>query len=126
MSDPPVAAVTPKTELKPADKRPLNSLNWTEEQLAEQEAKILATIKPALDATQATVQNRKIGKRLALAEIRKLPRPLRNLLLHLFESNKWRQLSIEKALSQPTIPEWKRRMRERMLRVQAARGREIS
>jgi hypothetical protein len=105
------AASAPVTE--PAG-RPLNSLNWTEEQLAEQEEKIIATVKAALEVAPSPMQNQKNAKQLALAGIRKLPRPLRNLLLHRFEKNSWRQLSLPGSQSGPPTPEWRWHLRGRL------------
>ena len=85
------AVTAPSAPITEPAGRPLNSLNWTEEQLAEQEEKIIATVKAALEVAPSPMQNQKNAKQFALAGIRKLPRPLRNLLLHRFEKNRWRQ-----------------------------------
>jgi hypothetical protein len=106
----PVASATPEAEFKGTAKRPLNSLNWTDEQLTEQEATVIATIKTALGATRNPTESRERGQRLVLAEIRKLPRHLRNLLLQRFEKNKWRQLTLLAPENKPPIPEWRRRL----------------
>ena len=107
------APSAPNTVFPEPAGRPLNSLNWTEEQLAEQEAKIIATVKAALEVAPNPTQSQKDAKQLALVGIRKLPRPLRNLLLHRFEKNRWRQLPLPGPQSGPPTPEWRRRLRER-------------
>jgi hypothetical protein len=66
--------------------RPLKrtGLNWTEEDLAQWERKIVAEVMREQNHTKA--------KHLAMELIVNLPRPLRNLLRHRFEQAKWRQI----------------------------------
>jgi len=72
---------------------PRNRLSWTEEQLAAYERRIAEAAKKATTSIVDVSQANKTAKSLALQAIHKLPRILRNLMLHRFEAAKWRQVT---------------------------------
>lgn len=71
---------------------PSNRLNWSDDELAEQEQRIVETVKEATSGVADHVQANKEAKRLAIETVNKLPRNLRKLLLPRFEKQKWLQV----------------------------------
>ncbi len=100
---PPEAGVEPEPGSTPANRLPkrlLNSLNWTDDELTDQDQQIIETVKAATAHIANDSQANKEAKRLAREKIENLPRTLRNLLLHRFECDKWQQV-LRKALPPP-------------------------
>jgi hypothetical protein len=72
---------------------PRNRLSWTEEQLAAYERRIAEAAKQVTASIVDVSRANKEAKSLALQAIHKLPRTLRNLIIHRFETAKWRQVT---------------------------------
>ena len=69
-----------------------NRLNWSDEELARYQRRIVDAVNQATASLTDNAQANKDAKRLALEAINKLPRNLRKRLLHSFEEAKWRQV----------------------------------
>jgi len=80
------------TEESAKFKASLKRLNWSEPELVEIEEKFVSEAWNDVPAGELS-KVEKMAKALVLERIQKLPRPLRNLLLHRFEEKKWAQLS---------------------------------
>ncbi len=70
----------------------LERLNWTEGELVELEGNLVTKAWQEIPGGDP-LKVQKIAKALVLERIQKLPRFLRNLLLHRFEEEKWTQVS---------------------------------